>query len=157
PPPGAADSRWRRGDPRRCAPARRFARACHVPGAACLARSWQGGLPHPPTAPGTRPAAPRCRRTSAPPPLRLPFLHLPLQLFQLLLQGDHLELPADDDFLELFQVQDLLLELAFGLLQVAHYLLVGAHVAEDADGADHFPVRVAEGGGVERRRDDLAR
>ena len=31
-----------------------------------------------------------------------------------------------------------------------------AHVAEDADGADHPPVRVAQRRGVERRRDGLA-
>src|SRR5947199_269954 len=43
-----------------------------------------------------------------------------------------------------------------GLLEVAHDLLVGAHVAQDADGADHLAVGVAQGRGVEGGGDDLA-
>src|SRR5205807_9397838 len=63
---------------------------------------------------------------------------------QLLFEGDHLELAADDDFLEFLEIQDLLLQLALGLLQVANHLLVFAHVAQDADGADHPAARVAQ-------------
>src|SRR5688572_23928852 len=69
---------------------------------------------------------------------------LPPKALQLLLESDHLQLPTDDDFLELFQVEDLLLQLAFRLLEVPNDLLVLAHVAQNADRADHLPVRVAQ-------------
>src|SRR2546423_1094134 len=75
---------------------------------------------------------------------------------QLLFEGDHLQLAADDDFLEFLEIQDLLLELALGFLQVANHLLVLAHVAQDADGADHPAARVAQRRGVQRRGDHLA-
>src|SRR6266850_1129752 len=75
---------------------------------------------------------------------------------QLLLESDHLQLAADDHFLEFFEVQNLLLQLALGLFQVAHHLFVRAHVAQDTDGADHLAVGVAQGGGVEGGGDDLA-
>src|SRR5437773_5731155 len=78
------------------------------------------------------------------------------QALQLLLEGDHLQLAADDHFLEFLKVQNLLLQLALGLLQVANHLLVLAHVTQDADGADHLAVRVAQGGRVEGRRDHFA-
>src|SRR5438132_840207 len=78
------------------------------------------------------------------------------QALQLLLEGDHLQLAADDHFLEFLEVQNLLLQLALGLLQVAHHLFVRAHVAQDADGADHLAVGVAQGGSVEGGGDDLA-
>src|SRR2546425_2865154 len=67
-----------------------------------------------------------------------------LQGFELLFEGDHLQLAADDHFLELLEIQNLLLQLALGLLQVAHHLFVLAHVAQDADSADHLAVRIAE-------------
>src|SRR5439155_211006 len=83
-------------------------------------------------------------------------LRLLPQALQFLFQGDHLQLAPDHHLLELLQVQDLFLQLGLGLLEVAHHLLVGAHVAQDADGADDLAVGVAEGGGVEGRRDALA-
>src|SRR5207302_1469217 len=70
--------------------------------------------------------------------------HFLPEALQILLEGDHLELAADDHFLELLQVQDLFLQLGLGLLEVAHHLLIGAHVAEDADGTDHLAVRIAQ-------------
>src|SRR2546421_3197843 len=76
------------------------------------------------------------------------------QALELLFEGDHLQLAADDYFLEFLEIQDLLLELALGLLQVAHHLLVFAHVAEDADGADHPAARVSQRRGVEGRGDE---
>src|SRR6266571_4873243 len=54
------------------------------------------------------------------------------QALQLLLEGDHLQLAADDHFLEFLEVQNLLLQLALGLFQVSHHLFVLAHVAQDA-------------------------
>src|SRR3989442_8760617 len=89
-------------------------------------------------------------------PLGRPPLQLFPQAFQLPFEGDHLELAAHDHLLELLEVQDLLLQLGLGLLEVADHLLVGAHVAQDADGADDLAVGVAEGGGVEGGGDDLA-
>src|SRR5213594_3322661 len=83
-------------------------------------------------------------------------LRLLPQALQLLFQGDHLQLAPDHHLLELLEVQDLFLQLGLGLLEVAHHLLVGPHVAEDADGADDLAVGVAEGGGVESGGDDLA-
>src|ERR671923_27168 len=80
-------------------------------------------------------------------------LRLDSQALQLLLEGDHLQLAAHDHFLEFLEIQDLLLQLALGFLQVANHLLVGAHVAQDADGADHLAVRVAQRGGIEGRGD----
>src|SRR5438552_765539 len=77
------------------------------------------------------------------------------QALELLFEGDHLQLAADDYFLEFLEIQDLLLELTLGLLQVANHLLVFAHVAQDADGADHPAARVAQRRGVEGRGDDL--
>src|SRR6059036_3840192 len=77
------------------------------------------------------------------------------QALNLLFEGDHLQLAADDYFFEFLEVQDLLLELALGLLQVANHLLVFAHVAQDADGADHPAARVAQRRGVEGRGDHL--
>src|SRR5438552_4149206 len=74
---------------------------------------------------------------------------------QLLFEGDHLQLPADHYFLEFLEIQDLLLELALGLLQVANDLLVFAHVAQDADGTDHLAVRVAQRRSIEGRGDHL--
>src|SRR5438445_2821882 len=78
------------------------------------------------------------------------------QAVERLLQGDHLELAPDHHLLEFLEVQDLLLQLRLGLLEVPDHLLVGPHVAEDADGADDLTVGVAEGGGVESGGDDLA-
>src|SRR2546428_758583 len=83
-----------------------------------------------------------------------PLQFLPLTL-QLPFQGDHLELAADDDLLEFLEVQDLLLQFRLGLLEVADDLLVGTHVAQDADGPDHPSVGVAQSRGVERRGDDF--
>src|SRR5439155_944090 len=77
------------------------------------------------------------------------------QALELLFEGDHLQLAAGDYFLEFLEIQDLLLELPLGLLQVANHLLVFAHVAQDADGADHPAARVAQRRGVEGRGDDL--
>src|SRR6266571_3028935 len=74
---------------------------------------------------------------------------------QLLLEGNHLQLATHDHLLEFLEVQNLLLQLALGLLEIANHLLVLAHVPQDADGADHLAVRVAQGGGVEGRRDHL--
>src|SRR5262245_47287763 len=79
-----------------------------------------------------------------------------LEALELLLERDHLQLAADDDLLELLEVEDLVLELGLGLLEVAHDGLVLTHVAEHADRTDHVPVSVRESGGVERRGDDLA-
>src|SRR5438445_9085293 len=78
------------------------------------------------------------------------------QAVERLLQGDLLELAPDHHLLKFLQVQDLLLQLRLGLLEVPDHLLVGPHVAEDADGADDLTVGVAEGGGVESGGDDLA-
>src|SRR2546425_1135525 len=83
-------------------------------------------------------------------------LRLLPQALQLLFQGDHLQLAPDHHLLELLEVEDLFLQLGLGLLKVAHHLLVGAHVAQDADGADDLAVGVAKGGGVEGGGDDLA-
>src|SRR3989441_7432985 len=83
-----------------------------------------------------------------------PLQFLPLAL-QLPFQGDHLELAADDDLLEFLEVQDLLLQFRLGLLEVADDLLVGTHVAQDADGPDHPSVGVAQSRGVQRRGDDF--
>ena len=47
-------------------------------------------------------------------------------------------------------------ELAPRLLEVVKNLLVGPHVAEDADRADDVAVRVPQGRRVQCRRDDLA-
>src|SRR6266550_3589952 len=77
------------------------------------------------------------------------------QALELLFEGDHLQLAADDYFFEFLEIQDLLLELALGLLQVANHLLVFAHVAQDADGADHPAARVSQRRGVEGRGDYL--
>src|SRR5256885_10068508 len=77
------------------------------------------------------------------------------QTLELLFEGDHLQLAADDYFLEFLEIQDLLLELALGLLQVANHLLVFAHVAQDADGADHPAARIAQRRSVEGRGDHL--
>src|SRR2546425_1138063 len=74
---------------------------------------------------------------------------------QLLLEGDHLQLATHDHFLEFLEVQNLLLELALGLLEVLNHLLVLPHVPQNADGADHLAVRVAQGRGVEGRGDHL--
>src|SRR3989454_882406 len=84
-----------------------------------------------------------------------PLQFLPLAL-QVSFQGDHLELAADDDLLEFLEVEDLLLQFRLGLLEVADDLLVGTHVAQDADGPDHLSVGVAQSGGVQARRDDLS-
>src|ERR671914_97030 len=78
--------------------------------------------------------------------LALRLLAQPLQLF---FERDHLELATHHHLLELLQIQDLLLQLGLGFLQVSHDLLVGPHVAQDADGADHLAVGVAQGRGVE--------
>src|SRR5207302_4998231 len=93
----------------------------------------------------SRPAAGARRRPSDAAALSSVPFHLPLQALELLLEGDHLQLAADDDLLELLEVEDLLLQLPLRLLEVAHDLLVLAHVAEDADRADHLPVGVTEG------------
>src|SRR5204863_5228213 len=87
---------------------------------------------------------------------RLELLVLPLEALELLLERDHLQLTADDDLFELLEIEDLLLQLGLRLLEIAHDLLVSAHVAEDADGTDHLAVRVPERRGVQCRRDDLA-
>src|SRR5205814_7904909 len=65
---------------------------------------------------------------------------LALHPLELLLERDHLQLAADDDLLELLQVEDLLLKLRLRLLEVLHDLFIGAHVTEDADRANYFPV-----------------
>src|SRR5207249_2020957 len=106
------------------------------------------------------PDAPEPRRPWTPEPSRLapvPLVALELlaEGLHLLLQGDHLELATHDHFLELLEVEDLLLQLRLRGPQVAHDALVGAHVAQDADGADHLALGVPQCGGVERRRDDL--
>src|SRR2546422_5353589 len=77
------------------------------------------------------------------------------QALQLLLEGDHLQLAADDHFLEFLEVQNLLLQLALGLFQVANHLLVLAHITQDADSADDLAVRVTQRRGVEGRGDDF--
>src|SRR5207302_403918 len=78
------------------------------------------------------------------------------QAVERLFQGDHLQFAPDHHLLEFLQVQDLLLQLRLGLLEVPDHLLVGPHVAEYADGADDLAVGVAEGGGVKGGGDDLA-
>src|SRR2546430_11130245 len=78
------------------------------------------------------------------------------QAVERLFQGDHLQFAPDHHLLEFLQVQDLLLQLRLGLLEVPDHLLVGPNVAEYADGADDLAVGVAEGGGVEGGGDDLA-
>src|SRR3989442_1665948 len=75
---------------------------------------------------------------------------------QLLLEGNHLQLATHDHFLEFLEIQNLLLQLALGLLQVANHLLVLAHVTQDADGADDLAFGVAQGRSVEGGGDDLA-
>src|SRR6266568_557081 len=62
------------------------------------------------------------------------------QAVQLFFQGDHLQFAADHHLLEFLQVQYLFLQLGLGLFQIANHLLVGAHVAENADGPDHLAV-----------------
>src|SRR6266571_1959843 len=74
---------------------------------------------------------------------------------QLLLEGNHLQLATHDHLLEFLEVQNLLLQLALGLLEVANHLLVLAHVTQNADGADHLAVRVTQRRGVEGRGDHL--
>src|SRR5437867_5888698 len=110
-------------------------------------------------APGSVTVASRCSVTISDIAIRpspRSVLRLLPQALQLLFQGDHLQLAPDHHLLELLQVQDLFLQLGLGLLEVAHHLRVGAHVAQDADGADDLAVWVAEGGGVEGGGDDLA-
>src|SRR5439155_13320069 len=84
---------------------------------------------------------PRCRRSRRRTPQllrssgrgagRLELLVLPLEVLELLLERDHFQLAADDDLLELLEVEDLLLQLGLGLLEVPDDLLVGSHVTED--------------------------
>src|SRR2546422_1051180 len=74
---------------------------------------------------------------------------------QLLLEGNHLQLATHDHLLEFLEVQNLLLQLALGLLEVANHLLVLAHVTQNADSADHLAVRVTQRRGVEGRGDHL--
>src|SRR3989442_767528 len=88
------------------------------------------------------------RMCSKAPPLPRPPDFLPPAL-QLLREGDHLQLAAGCRFLELLEIQDLLLQLTLGLLQIAGHLLVFAHVTQDSDGPDHPAGRVAQRGGVE--------
>src|SRR5437762_1171311 len=110
-------------------------------------------------APGSVTVASRCSVTTSDIAIRpspRSVLRLLPQALQLLFQGDHLQLAPDHHLLELLQVQDLFLQLGLGLLEVAHHLLVGAHVAQDADGADDLAVGVAQGGGVEGGGDDRA-
>jgi len=63
-------------------------------------------------------------------------------------RGDHLQLAADDHFLEFLEVQDLLLQLALGLLQgrgpPASYSRMSRRMPI---GADHLAIGVAQGGG----------
>src|SRR5213593_3665806 len=88
-------------------------------------------------------------------PVHLHALELLAEGLHLLLQGNHLELATHDHLLELLEVEDLLLQLPLRGPEVAHDALVGTHVAQDADGADHLAVEVPQRRGVERRRDDL--
>src|SRR5207244_10736161 len=68
------------------------------------------------------------RQASGPLALPLEPGHFLPEALQVLLEGDHLELAADDHLLELLEVQELLLQLGLGLLEVAHHLLVGAQL-----------------------------
>src|SRR5260221_8028623 len=72
------------------------------------------------------------------------------------LQGDHLEFATHHYFFKLLQVENLLLQLGLGFLQVAYHLLIGAHVAQDANRPDHSAIGIAQGRGIERRGNDLA-
>src|SRR5216684_3855553 len=100
---------------------------------------------------------------SAHPAALRPFLspmylvQFPSEILNLFLQRDHLEFTAYHHFLELLQIQNLLLQLGLRCLQVAYHLLIGAHVAQNADGADNLPVRVAQRRGVECRRNHFVR
>src|SRR5262249_39534949 len=142
---------------------------------------WGGGRAGAPGRGGREPAAARparagrprrvqarrCRSSRRQPPRvlgssgrgagRLELLVFPLEALELFLEGDHLQLAADHDLLELLEVEDLLLQVGLRPLEIAHDLLISAHISEDADGADYFPVRVPEGRGVQRCRDDLPR
>ena len=84
-------------------------------------------------------------------------LQLLFHFFKFLLEGDHLEFPADDDLFELFEVEDLFLQFGFRSFQVADNPFIGPHVVQHADRPDDVPVRVAQGGGVQRGGDDFAR
>lgn len=64
-----------------------------------------------------------------------------LHRFEFSFEGDHLQLAAHNDFLKLLQVQDLLLQFALRLLEVADGAFVGTHVSKDANGADTRPSR----------------
>ena len=70
-------------------------------------------------------------------------------------QRDHFEFAPDHYLFKLLQVENLLLQFGLRLLQIAHDLFVGAHVAQDADGADHLAIRVAQRRCVQAGRDDL--
>src|SRR5437773_2322346 len=77
------------------------------------------------------------------------------QALQLLLEGDHLQLTANNHFLEFLEVQNLLLQLTLGLFQVANHLFVLAHITQDADSTDDLAVRVTQRRSVKGRGDDL--
>src|SRR5579883_2245302 len=89
----------------------------------------------------------------------LPLAHLlqfALQILNLFLQRDHLQLTTNHDLFELLQIEDLLLQFGFRFLQVAHYLFVGAHIAQDTNGADHLAISVTQGGSIEGGGNDFA-
>src|SRR5690348_11157638 len=90
-------------------------------------------------------------------PLLAKLLERPAHALELLLESDHLQFTAHDDLFELLEVQDLLLQLAFGLFQVANRPLVRTHVAKDPDGPNNAPIEISQRGRVQRRRDDFAR
>src|SRR5260221_8313589 len=71
------------------------------------------------------------------------------------LQSDHLEFATHHYFFKLLQVENLLLQLGLGFLQVAYHLLIGAHVAKDTNRPDHSAIGIAPGRDVARRPDNL--
>src|SRR5439155_139393 len=107
---------------------------------------------------GRRPGARPGGRSGDGPPGRRSYLlgELLAERLDLLLQGDHLELTAHDHLLELLEVEDLLLQLRFRGTQIAQHALICPHVAQDADRLDHAAVGVAQRGGVQAGRYDLA-
>ena len=100
--------------------------------------------------------------------------HLDPKRFDLFLERDHLQLTADDDLLELFQIEDLLLKVRLRPLQVVHDLFVarmsrntpiapitfrpGRGAATRSDGWNHLAERYADSAAryADAAFDDLA-
>src|SRR5262249_22928699 len=143
--------------------------------AAACGLAGAGARPPPPRAPPprtpqtrSRPGTPlwpyrsgprsgSCAAPTAPPALGSRLFDFSLEALDFFFEGDHLELTPYHHFLKLLQVENLFLQFRLRLLQVAHHLLIRAHVAQDTDGADHLALRVAQGRGVQGGGDHLAR